>query len=161
MRTPEEFRSLAETLLASRAVGRENPAVEVIEEPAAQPREPEIAETNLLREVRLFRARITEAFEAAVERLSCDVACDVLARELQLAPVDIECIVDRALQRYFAEEPLRVRVHPDDVAALHCTVSVVADTHLSRGDAILELRDGFIDASLGVRLASVLREAAL
>jgi flagellar biosynthesis/type III secretory pathway protein FliH len=114
-----------------------------------------------MRDVRLFHARIAEALESAVERLLCDVACDVLARELQLAPVDIERIVDNVLQRYSAEQPLQVRVHPEDAANLQCALPTVVDANLARGDAIVELRDGFIDASLGVRLEAVLRNVAI
>lgn len=109
-----------------------------------------------MRDLRLFRARIAEAVETAAELLIGDIAAEVLARELELAPANLHRIVDRALQRYFSEEPLRVRVHPADAATIECGVPVVADDGLLRGDAILELRDGYVDARLGVRLATVL-----
>jgi flagellar biosynthesis/type III secretory pathway protein FliH len=133
------------------------PLIDVPPEAIEESQERLLHETELVRDVRLFHARITEALEDAVERLVCDVASDVLARELQLAPADIERIVDRALQRYVSEEPLRVRTHPGDAALVQCGVPVVADDSLARGDVILELRDGFLDASLGVRLDAVLR----
>jgi flagellar assembly protein FliH len=110
-----------------------------------------------MRDIRLFRARVGEAVETAVEIVIGDIAAEVLARELKLAPANVERIVDRALQRYFSEEPLRVRVHPADAAAIECSVPVVADGELAPGDAVLELRDGYVDARFGVRLASVLR----
>jgi flagellar biosynthesis/type III secretory pathway protein FliH len=132
---------------------------------AEAPPEIEIAgdpfdQVEAMREVRLFGARVAEALDSAVEQMLCDVASDVLGRELVLTPADVERIVDRALRRYAAEEPLRVRVHPDDAAKLQCGVPVLADAQLRRGDAIVELRDGFIDASLGVRLDAVLRACA-
>lgn len=160
MRTPDEFRSLAATLFASGEPERAEPTIENEEEIIEPAPDLAIAESNLLRDVRLFNARVTEALESAIEQLLCDVACDVLARELQLRPADIERIVDRTLQRFCAEEPLRVRVHPEDVATLKSRIPAIADASLSRGDAILELRDGFVDASLGVRLQAVLRELA-
>jgi flagellar assembly protein FliH len=114
-------------------------------------------EGDLVRSVCLFHARIREALEDAVDRLLLDVASEVLARELQLAPVAIERIVDAALQRYVSEAPVRVRVHPNDVQALNCGVPVVGDDSLAHGDAVVELRDGLLDATLGVRLDAVLR----
>jgi len=112
---------------------------------------------ELMREVRLFYARVVEAVEAAVETLVADIAVDVLGRELLLAPCDIEAIVDRALARFTSEQPLRVRVHPDDAVLLQCAVPVVADERLRAGDAVVELREGSVDASLGVRLAALVR----
>jgi flagellar biosynthesis/type III secretory pathway protein FliH len=105
----------------------------------------------------LFHARVIEAVEAAVETIVDGIASDVLARELLLAPVDIEAIVDRALQRFVSEEPIRVRVHPDDAPNVQCGVPVVADSRLQRGDAAIDVRIGGVDASLAVRLAALLR----
>ncbi len=87
-----------------------------------------------------------------------DLAAHVLGRELELTPCELEAILQRALQHYAAEEPVRLRVHPEDAAGLQCTVPVVPDETLARGDALLELRTGEIDASLGARLARVLRD---
>ena len=127
-----EFRSLASMLLRSQpAPDRtcEVQAFEIVEQPLveSEPAGGDAGEIDLLREMRLFRARIIEATEAAVETLVADIAADVLARELLLAPADVETIVDRALHRFLADEPLRVRVHADDVPNVRCDVPVVAD----------------------------------
>lgn len=156
LQTPERFRSLASTLLASRTPCAEEPALEMVEEmllPEAQD------DTAVMREVRLFHARVIEAVEEAVDTLVCDIAADVLGRELRLEPVDIEAIVDRALRRFAAEEPIRVRVHPDDVPRVKCGIPVEGDADLRPGDARIELRTGTIDASLGARLAALLQAA--
>lgn len=160
MRTPEEFRSLAAMLLTPAEPERVEPPIEIVEKEIEQSPELACAESELLRDVRLFHARVIELLESSVERLLCDVACDVLARELEIRPADIERIVDRALHRYASEQPLRIRVHPNEAASLQCSVPAIADADLARGDAIVELRDGFIDASLGVRLQAVLRALA-
>jgi flagellar biosynthesis/type III secretory pathway protein FliH len=153
LRTPDEFISLAATLTAPAVAAAEAlPEIEIADDP--------LDEADAMREVRLFRARLAEALDSAVEQMLCDIASGVLGRELRLAPADIKRIIDRALQRYAAEEPLRVRVHPGDAAKLQCGVPIIADAQLRRGDAIVELRDGFIDASLGVRLDAVLRACA-
>ncbi len=160
MQTPERFRSLASTLLAPRA-----PELEEVPE-TSEPMPPdEQAVSNderlaALREVRLFRAGVIEAVEAAVETITADIAADVLGRELLLAPADIESIVDRALQRFAGEEPMRVRLHDDDAAQAKCALPVVRDPALRRGDAIIELRSGSIDVSLGIRLETLLAASA-
>jgi flagellar biosynthesis/type III secretory pathway protein FliH len=112
---------------------------------------------EMLRDVRLFHARVIEAVEAAVETLVGDIAAEVLGRELALAPADIESIVDRTLERFAAEEPVRVRVHAGEAERLRCTLPVVIDPQLRPGDAAIDVRTGSIDASLGVRLESAIR----
>lgn len=160
MQTPERFRSLASTLTGSESldgpdiVQQEEASSEGI--PRNDPIEVSDNERELVREVRLFHARVIEAVEASVETLTADIAADVLARELCLAPADIEAIIDRALQRFAQEQPVRVRVHDADLAGLTCSVPLIADARLRPGDAVIELRSGSVDASLGVRLAAVL-----
>ncbi|HZZ64197.1 MAG TPA: FliH/SctL family protein [Candidatus Baltobacteraceae bacterium] len=116
------------------------------------------AEEAALRSVRLFCAAVAEGVEAAIGELLNDIAADVLARELQLAPADITQVVERALSRYFSDDPLHVLVHPDDACELHCGFPVVKDPCLRAGDARLVLRCGTVDASLGVRLAALLQK---
>lgn len=163
LQTPEQFRSLAATLLAQRKPAADEPAFAILED-VVHCEVPEIEQSrecddyaDVLRDLRLFHARITEAVEEAVETLTGDIAAAVLGRELLLAPADVEAIVDRALQRFACEQPLRVRVHPSD-AGMTCALPVLSDARLRPGDAVIELRGGSVDASLGVRLAAVLRE---
>jgi flagellar biosynthesis/type III secretory pathway protein FliH len=117
-------------------------------------------EVQLGKDVRLFHARVIEAVEAAVETLLEDIAAEIVGRELELQPVHIGAIVDRALQRLAGEEPLRVRVHADDAARVRCGVPVVEDAHLRPGDAVIELRDGITDLTLGARFAALFHGAA-
>ena len=158
---PEGFRGLSSILrpaMLRPAFDADAAPMPPIAEPAA-PHEAESVE--LLREVRLFRARVAEAVDLAIATLLQDIAADVVGRELELAPVAIERIVDRALARYLAEEPLRIRVHPDDAAALReAPIAVEADPRLRRGDAAVDLRNGTVDASLGVRLDEAVRALA-
>jgi hypothetical protein len=106
---------------------------------------------------RRFRAALADALALSLERLLRDIARDVLARELALAPCDVAAIAARALRRYLDEEPLRLRVHPDDVrACVALDVGIVADQSLRVGDAVLEVRCGSIDASMEARLEVVL-----
>ena len=152
MQKPDGFRSLAELLREPREA---QPEAHI--EPCDDAGVPEHDEVAAAREVRLFLARVAEAIESATDMLRNDIAAEVVGRELQLAPADLRAIVERALRRYSLETPVRVRVHPDDLDAVAGEFSTIADTELRRGDAVLELHNGTIDASLGVRLDSVLR----
>jgi flagellar biosynthesis/type III secretory pathway protein FliH len=105
-----------------------------------------------VREARLFRARLADALDAAAARLIRELASEVLARELKLAPCDIDVLVRRIHER---APVVRVRVAPADVPHLRAA-PCVADPALAAGDALVELHGGALDARLGVRLATVL-----
>mgnify|MGYP001358458681 CR=1 FL=1 len=152
MQRPDGFRSLADLLREPR--GDAQPAVQLESCEDEGERDAQIAAA---RECRLFAARVAEALESAIEMLRNDIAAEVVGRELRLAPADLRAIVSRTLQRYALEAPVRVRVHPDDLDSLRTEFSTIADAKLRRGDAVLEVRGGVIDASLGVRLESVLK----
>ncbi|MBC5816676.1 MAG: hypothetical protein GIW97_09055 [Candidatus Eremiobacteraeota bacterium] len=115
-----------------------------------------IDDEDYLREIRFFHAHLRERLDIAVETLLCEISREVLARELLLAPVEIAAIVSDALARYRQLDPLRVRVHPEDAAALSgCDVPVFSDEALDRGDAFVDLRGGSMDLSLQTRLDDV------
>ncbi|MGA8533588.1 MAG: FliH/SctL family protein [Candidatus Tumulicola sp.] len=112
---------------------------------------------DVLAAARRFYAALGDALEAAVDELLRDIACDVLARELALAPADVASIAAAALRRYAATAPLRLRAHPEETGALEgLELPVVADAGLRRGDVVIDVRAGTIDASLGARLEHVL-----
>ncbi len=114
----------------------------------------------LLSGVRLFKAAVAEGVDHAVRQICADLAAEVLARELQITSVDIDAIVQRLSARFFNDDPLRVRLHPSEATLVNCGLPVVADGALLPGDAVLELRSGSIEATLGVRLQSILRDFA-
>ena len=126
----------------------------------AQPaQEPADDLVEALAAARHFRAALADAVDIAVEDLLRDIARNVLARELTLAPADLVAIVEAALERYAADVPLRVRAHPEEVRALErLGFPVYADPNVRRGDAAIDLRNGSIDASLVARLESVLSQ---
>lgn len=115
-----------------------------------------------LRDVRLFRAQLADAFADAASRLLRELACDVLARELRIAPCDLAAIVQRVIER---APVVRVRVAPCDAGRIAAVLrargcEIVGDPALSAGDALLETAGGALDARLGVRLAMVLEAFA-
>jgi Flagellar assembly protein FliH len=107
-------------------------------------------------EVKRFRAALEDAVACRLDELLRDIASDVLARELALAPCDVRAIVAQTLARH-STDAVRVRVNPHEVAiAEPAGIPVVADEALRAGDAVIETRCGTIDASFGVRLDRIL-----
>jgi hypothetical protein len=113
---------------------------------------PEMAE--LLRDVRLFRARLADALDAATAVVVRELAYAVLGRELAVAPADVATLAARILAERPAAEPVAVHHAPADAFA--APVPAVADPSLAPGDLVLVFRDGTVDARLGVRLAVAL-----
>lgn len=112
---------------------------------------------GVARDARLFRARIAEAVDAAVETVLSHVAQRVLARELQTAPCDIEAVVDACLAHVLERPGLRVLVHPDDVARIR-SVDAQGDASLEPGDCVLALEYGSVRSTLSLRLADAVRD---
>jgi len=159
-----EFIALADLLRGTAPVESEAALAPVVDAPpplpddAADPAESAVDDdlAVTLREARLFRARLADAFDDAADRLLRELATEVLARELRLAPCDLARIVQRIAARAPA---VRVRVAPGDVAVV-TGIAVLADPALGAGDAIVEVTGGTLDARLGVRLAAVLEACA-
>jgi len=159
-----EFVSLADVLrppAPATAPAPDAPPPALEPAPAQRAAEPERTATDeraqvelvaALRDARLFRARLGDAFDDARSRLVRELAAGVLARELQLAPCDLDALVQRVL----VDAPVvRVRAAPCDVAAIR-GVPVVADPELARATPSSSSAGGALDARLGVRLALVL-----
>ena len=107
--------------------------------------------------IRRFRAGIADALDAAVQRLLSQIAEQVVARELQIAPPDLAAIVAKARERAATERVIAVRVHPAQRHALATlNVETYDDDRLALGDVVLELHSGTIDLRLGTRLAIAL-----
>ena len=114
------------------------------------------AAARALAESARWYARLNDALDAACARLIREVAAGVLARELQLAPCEIAAIVANVRAQMLGE-PLCMRLHPEDAARWHdASLPCRRDSTLAPGDALIELREGSIDARFGVRLQRVL-----
>jgi flagellar biosynthesis/type III secretory pathway protein FliH len=117
---------------------------------------------DALAAARRFHAALADALDAALDALVRKIAREVLGRDLALAPVDIAAIASSVLYRYAAESPVCLRAHPDQINQLAgLGLGVVADPKLGRGDIIVELRSGTIDARLAARLECVLESATV
>lgn len=117
---------------------------------------------DAVRDIRVFRAQLADAFDAERERLLREIAYAVLGRELVLAPVDLAVIIARVLAEHPGAEPVRVRVAPCDVQTLDASAvpAIVADASLAPGDAVVELTNASIDARLGIRLSALFEPAS-
>ena len=119
----------------------------------------EDAVRTVLRDVRLFRARLADTLDESAARMLRDLAADVLVRELRLAPCDVRALVQRAMN---GAPLVRVRLAPDDARLAPDTdgMDFVADVTLSEGDVIVEVVGGVLDLRLGVRFADILEAFA-
>lgn len=111
-----------------------------------------------IRAARHFRAALADALAHATASLIRELASDVLARELAIAPCEIDALVARLASDHVSAGPLRVRVSPLDRLTA-CEFPIVVDASIQAGDAILECTSGTVDARLGVRLCDVLDRA--
>jgi flagellar biosynthesis/type III secretory pathway protein FliH len=154
---PDDFVPLSTFLKPSR---NDEEIVEAVSSPA---KEAASADARDLREIasemRRFRAALRDAFEASREALLRDIACGVLGRELALQPANLNAIAARIVAEIGT--PVRIRVHPDDAAALEeWECELVPDASVRPGDIVFEVNDGSVDASLGIRLDEALAAAA-
>lgn len=156
---PDAFVSLHAWL----SEGREPEVAAVVTPESIFPEPAPVEETRTdaveaLAEVRRFRASLADALDVAVTEALRDVVAGVLARELTTTPADIAAIVANVCGKYATEEIVAVHLHPDEREACEDTdVAIVADASLRRGDVVIRVRSGTIDATLGARIDDVLR----
>lgn len=117
-------------------------------------------------ELAAMRPRLREQAEGDLVRLAVAIARRVVRRELTIDPQAITGLVKAALEQLSAGERIRVRVHPEDEAAVRsclaavgraASVEVSGDATLERGSAILETERGNLDASAETQLAEIER----
>lgn len=143
----DEFRTLAQLLRDGEPRETAPPPA-----PAEALSEPVRDVVELMRDARLFRARIAEAVDDAVAGVLARIAERVLFRELQMAPCDIEAVVRACLAEVVDRRDLQIFVHPDDARAVR-SIPVEADPDLERGDCRLQFAYGEARSTLRLRLA--------
>jgi hypothetical protein len=163
-----EFRSFA-SILAERAKPPPEVRAEPPTPPPIRPREveappvrgesPQIAAVlaTFASEIVRLRAKAAELVENEAESLLQMIASQVLVRELELAPVDVNTLLARIREEWNGSHPLRFRVAEADFERLGALgASLDVDPSLQPGDLQVELGDGLLDLRLGTRLAAVL-----
>lgn len=98
---------------------------------------------------------LAESEEALVEA-SIALAEAIIGRELEDTKGSARAALARAVEATEPEEISEIRLHPDDIAALKGLapkgLHLVADPTLSRGDAIVGLPHGYLDARIATAL---------
>ena len=100
------------------------------------------------------------AAEKELGTLALAAAKRILGEELSIAPDRIGAVVEGVLTRARRARSIKVRVHPDDVAALrklHASLSIEPDPSLTRGGCVVETDLGELDARLEVQIAALAR----
>lgn len=124
---------------------------------------------DTLRELEELRRSMIRQTEHQVVQLALAIAKRILRREVA-SDHDLLCAMARvALDRIGDARPARIRLHPDDHAAIVAArgpgwagghVTVEADATVSRGGCLVESPFGFADASVEAQFR-VLEEALL
>jgi flagellar assembly protein FliH len=121
---------------------------------------------HTIEELAALRPRLREQAERDVVRLAVAIARRVVRRELAIDPQAITGLVKAAIEQLAAEERIRVRIHPEDAAAVRSSlaqagradsVEVTGDAGLERGSVIFETERGNLDASAETQLAEIER----
>lgn len=108
-----EFKSLREIFREAREAHA--PVISpLIAEPPPPEQQPAPEESD--HRDRLFAAQLAERLDRALERLLEEIAAEVVGRELLLAPIDVETIVERLLQRYGIERDAPRLEHDGDIS---------------------------------------------
>jgi flagellar assembly protein FliH len=113
-----------------------------------------------------LRWRIRTEAEGDLLKLAVAIARRVLHRELTLDPESIEGLIRVALEKLQSRELCRVRVHPDQEAAIRSSlerfsnsekVELIADSSMQCGDVLFETAHGNLDASIESQLREIER----
>jgi len=120
----------------------------------------DFAHADVVHELALMRLAAREACERAVTTLLEAFARDVLARELALAPAEIDTLVRELLATAAASEPVEIAVSVADRERVHAALPIRVDETLVAGDLVVEVRDGALVSTFAFRLEDALARVA-
>lgn len=116
--------------------------------------------------------RWTGAIEDNLVTLALGIARHLLDREIDVDPTFIEGIVAKALETFPVDQPVHIRVHPDDLTLIRTmrnerphaafgrveeTTIWVGDAMLARGGCVVEGRDRIVDGRVETALERIYR----
>jgi hypothetical protein len=104
----------------------------------------------------IVRIAACESFEDAARRLLERLACDVLGRELALAPCDLGGLIATARAELQALDPLYIVTAPGERAEFPPEFPLRSDPALAPGDLFVEVSGGAIDLRLRARVQRAL-----
>lgn len=114
----------------------------------------------------LARRELLEQADADLVRLSIAIAEKILNRQVQIDPEALAGVTRAALERLHGKAVQRVRIHPDDRAAVEEAIAsqsgrqairVEADKSLARGAVLFDTNYGTLDASIATQLEEIER----
>lgn len=103
--------------------------------------------------------------------LACDIARQVVRRELTLSMDPLRAVVQEALSLAIDDgRPITLRLHPEDAALLHqadwepgstLRIQLQPDNHIARGGCVVEHAQGAVDARVEKRWARAVANLGL
>lgn len=125
--------------------------------------------SNSIADLSGLRSEILRRAEVDAVSLCMEIARKVLHHELSTEETAMDSLIRAALEKLQGQEIYRVRVHPDQEAAVRAcldgtargrAVTVVADPVQNLGGAIFEISRGSLDASVETQLTEIERGLA-
>ncbi len=123
-------------------------------------------------QVRENDAKFIGSLEENLAAISVAIARHIIGREVNTDPAAVAVLVRRAVAEFPLDQPLRIRVHPADLALLTTArgpegeplavvggrdVTWLADPRLERGGSIVEGRERIVDGRVDEALERVFR----
>ena len=130
-----------------------------VSQPPASRGAVDYAQAGVVHELTLLTLAAREAFARAAARLLRELANDVLARELLLAPADVAALVGRAVAAFAEHAPVGIAVSGFDADRVRAPLPVRVDPRLGAGDLVVDVRDGAFESSFTFRLEDALERA--
>lgn len=129
------------------------------------------AAEQALAEVRENEDRWISSIEENICALSVSIARQILDYELQMDPAGVERLVQRAIEEFPIDQPVRIRIHPRDQAVIESRSSEprmptsmngresqwLPDANLVPGGCLIEGRDRIIDGRIDTALERIYR----
>ncbi|MBA4070797.1 MAG: hypothetical protein C0497_03035 [Gemmatimonas sp.] len=124
--------------------------------------------------IRVNEERWSDSISENIVALAVAVARHVVDRELALDPGIVEHIVSKAIAAFPIDQPVRVRVNPNDLAVLDAAgltagdgldaeqrpAHWIADAQINTGGCVVEGRDRIVDGRVDTALERVYRRLA-
>lgn len=116
--------------------------------------------------------RWTGAIEDNIVTIALGIARHLLDREIEADPTFIEGIVAKALETFPVDQPVQIRVHPDDLTLIRAmrnerpnaaygrveeSTTWVGDAMIARGGCVVEGRDRIVDGRVETALERIYR----
>jgi flagellar assembly protein FliH len=167
----ERARAFAEGFEQGRQTGAQE-AREALQEPLRRQAEEHAARfAALLAQAQQQLELVQRELADQILLLACDIARQVVRRELQQPLAPVRAVVDEALAMLTDDaRPAVLRLHPDEAQRLEPLlaetlsarqVRLVADARLTPGGCVLETRQGSIDGTLERRWARAVANLGL